>query len=84
MDPRLVAGGVQIKSMLCAPLRHKQLNFGVVNLSNTSDRLFSIEDLRTLNSLANYASIAILNAKNVAQLNNTTDDILRHATILNM
>ncbi len=84
MDSRFISGKVHINSMLCVPLRDKSHNFGVINLSNTSEKLFTLEDLKVLHSLAIYVAIAIQNAKNFAGLNTATDEILRHATMLDM
>ncbi len=82
MDPRFIPGSVSIRSLLCVPLGYKDVNFGVINMSNTSERLFTIEDLKMLHSLAIYASLAIQNAKNFSRLTNATEEMLRHATML--
>lgn len=84
MDSRFIPGTIHIKSMLCVPVRCKSQNFGVINLSNSAEKLFVLEDLKLLHSLAIYAAIAILNAKNFAELNTATDEVLRHATMLDM
>jgi len=84
MDLRFKSGASHIKSMLCVPLKWKDYNFGVMNMSNSSDRLFTIDDLKLLHSLAIHASIAIENAKNFSKLKNATDEVLRHATVLNI
>jgi transcriptional regulator with GAF, ATPase, and Fis domain len=84
MDQRYKSGASHITSVLCVPLRGKTDYFGVVNLSRSSEALFSIEDLKLLRSIAMYASIAIENAINFSRLNNVTDEMLRHATMLDM
>ncbi len=84
MDGRFVSGTARITSMLCVPLRCMDSNIGVINMSNTSDRLFTLDDLKLLHSLAIYASIAIQSAKNFSNLKSATDEILKHATMLNM
>ncbi len=84
VDPRFISGKVDINSMLCVPLKDKTHIFGVINLSNISEKLFNIKDLRVLHSLSVYASIAILNAKNFVDLISATDEILKHATMLDM
>ena len=84
MDPRFVKGKTQIRSMLCVPLKCNGCVFGVMNLSNTKDRLFSLDDLKLLSSLAVHASIAIQNSINLTALRNATDDVLRHTNILTM
>jgi len=82
MDSRFVPGSVSIHSLLCAPLKERNLTFGVINMSNSSDSLFTLESLKLLHSLAVYGSLAIQHAKNFALLMNRTDEVLRHATML--
>jgi GAF domain-containing protein len=84
MDPRYKSGETRIKSLLCVPLKGKSRNFGVINLSRGSEKLFSIEELKLLRTVAIYASIAIENAMIFSKLNTATDEILRHATMLDM
>jgi CRP-like cAMP-binding protein len=84
MDSRFVSGKMNIKSLLCVPLKSKDHIFGVINLSNNTEKLFTIDDLKLLRSLALYASIAIINAKSFVELNSATDEILRHATMLDI
>lgn len=84
LDSRFMAGGAQIKSMLCVPLRCKDSSIGVINMSNSSEKLFTLDDLKLLHSLAIYAFVAIQSARNFSSLKNATDEVLRHATMLNM
>lgn len=84
MDSRFISGGKHIKSMLCVPLKADKRVFGVINVSNSSENLFTLDDLKLLRSLAIYASIAIQNARNLSNLKNATSDLLRHATMLDM
>ncbi len=81
-DGRYKKGSTKIISMLCAPLKCDNTVFGVINMSNTSERLFVLEDLRMLNSLAVYASIAIKNALNYAQLRVAADNVLKQAILV--
>lgn len=84
MDSRFVRGGANIRSLLCVPLRMKDGSFGVINMSNCSEVLFTIDDLKLLHSLAIYASVAIQSAMNFSSLKSATDEMLRHATMLDM
>jgi CRP-like cAMP-binding protein len=84
LDARFKSGGTQITSLLCVPLRSKNATFGVINMSNGAETMFTLDDLKLLHSLSVYASIAIQGAKNFYQLKNATDEVLRHATMLNM
>jgi GAF domain-containing protein len=84
MDTRYKAGATHIKSMICIPLRCNDKNIGVMNMSNNTDTLFTPDDLKILNALAFYASVAIENAKNFTHLQSVTDDVLKHTTMLEM
>ena len=81
-DVRYKKGSTKILSMLCAPLKCDNKVFGVINMSNTSERLFVLEDLHMLNSLSVYASIAVRNSLNYAQLRVAADEVLKHASML--
>jgi GAF domain-containing protein len=70
--------------MICIPLRCNDKNIGVMNMSNNTDTLFTPDDLKILNALAFYASVAIENARNFTHLQNVTDDVLKHTTMLEM
>jgi CRP/FNR family cyclic AMP-dependent transcriptional regulator len=80
-DSRFVPGKTKITSMLCVPIGCEGRNFGVITMSNASQRLFTADDLKLLRTLAVYASIAIQNEQNFFNLKNATDDLLRHATL---
>lgn len=84
LDSRFVKGGAMIHSMLCAPLKGKGKVFGVINLSNSSEKMFTIENLKILHTLAIYASVAILNAKSFSKLSSAAEDVLIHASMLDM
>ncbi|MDO8282466.1 MAG: cyclic nucleotide-binding domain-containing protein [Thermodesulfovibrionia bacterium] len=84
LDSRFVKGGARIHSMLCAPLKGKGNIFGVINLSNSSEKMFTIENLKILHTLAIYASVAILNAKSFSKLSSAAEDVLMHASLLDM
>ncbi|MFZ3136778.1 MAG: cyclic nucleotide-binding domain-containing protein [Thermodesulfovibrionales bacterium] len=84
MDPRYKKGSAHINSVLCVPIKGKNTHFGVINMSRISENLFVIEDLKLLRFIALYASIAIENAMNFTRLRNVTDEVLRHATMLDM
>ncbi|MEJ2182609.1 MAG: cyclic nucleotide-binding domain-containing protein [Nitrospirota bacterium] len=79
LDTRFKPGAMRLRSILCAPLKCGDEVFGVINLSNSSERLFSLEDLKVLDSLASYASIAIEQARSFARLDGATEAFLRRA-----
>lgn len=82
MDERFVQGRVQIRSMLCVPLKCNNNILGVINMSNTSERMFGMDDLKAINSIAMYASIAVQNAVNLANLKNAAEEVLKYAAIV--
>ena len=84
MDPRYKKGSADINSVICVPIKGKNTHFGIINMSRISENLFTIEDLKLLRFIALYASIAIENAMNFSRLRNVTDEVLRHATMLDM
>ncbi|MEJ2684122.1 MAG: cyclic nucleotide-binding domain-containing protein [Candidatus Sulfobium sp.] len=81
-DSRFMPGTAKVISMLCAPIGCEGRNFGVINMSNISSQSFTADDLKLLRTLAVYASIAIQNEQNFFNLKNATDDLLKHAALL--
>ena len=75
---------IKIKNLLCAPLRIRKNIIGVINLSKSSDKLFELNDLKLLHSMAINASIAIENGRSFSKLKDATNEFLRHATMLDM
>jgi CRP-like cAMP-binding protein len=70
-------GELSISSMICVPLGTRQETFGVINLSNTSEeRLFSQVDLKFLQSLSIYASVAIENTMRLTEVVSATSNLL--------
>jgi len=80
-DERFLPGSSKIRSMLCVPLGWKGQNFGVINLSNRSERPFSIDDLKPLDTLATNASLAIQNAAVFSKLKQATERLVTHASM---
>src|SRR5262249_28605217 len=61
------------RSILCVPLISKARVLGVIELVNgAKDGPFSEEDLRTLRTVAEFASIAVENAQNFAKVEELT------------
>jgi CRP-like cAMP-binding protein len=83
-DPRFKPGAAYIKSLLCVPLKRQGRIFGVINMSWSSEKLFTLDNLKLLHSMAIHASIAIENAKNFSRIKIITDEVLRHVTLLDM
>jgi putative methionine-R-sulfoxide reductase with GAF domain len=83
-DPRFKKGRASITSLLCVPLKWRGSAFGVINMSYSSRKLFTIEDLKMLRSLAIYASIAIENARSCSDLMHATEGVFMHASLLDL
>ena len=81
IDSRFIAESRDIRALLCLPLKCNGQPFGVINMSNRTDRMFTLDDLKLLNSVSHYASLAIHNALSYENLINATDTLLRHATM---
>jgi GAF domain-containing protein len=83
-DPRFKKGRASITSLLCVPLKWRGDAFGVINMSYSSRKLFTIEDLKMLRSLSIYASIAIENARSCSDLMHATEGVFMHASLLDL
>jgi putative methionine-R-sulfoxide reductase with GAF domain len=83
-DPRFKTGKAGITSLLCVPLKWRGSAFGVINMSYSSRKLFSIEDLKMLRSLSIYASIAIENARSCSDLMHATEGVFMHVSLLDL
>lgn len=61
-------------SLLCVPLKSKGKTLGVMKLHNSGgiSRLFSEEDLRTVQTICDYSAIALENAKNFQRVQELT------------
>jgi GAF domain-containing protein len=83
-DPRFKAGSLEIRSLICAPLKYNGACFGVLNVSTGSEKNFTLDNLKLLHSFARYASITLKNAMIISDLKYATDEVLRQASILGM
>jgi GAF domain-containing protein len=83
-DPRFKMGRASISSLLCVPLKWRGSAFGVINMSYSSKKLFTIEDLKMLRSLSIYASIAIENARSCSDLMQATEGVFMHVSLLDL
>lgn len=65
LAPATIGIDYEIRSMICAPLSHRDERYGVVELLNprAQGRLFSARDAELLGLLATAAAIAIRNAR---------------------
>lgn len=82
LDSRFKSGGIPILSLLCCPLTSEQSTFGVMNLSKSDGKLFSLSDLRLLHSLATYAAVVLQSSKKFVTYKETAEEIFRHATLI--
>ncbi|OGW33141.1 MAG: hypothetical protein A2X59_05930 [Nitrospirae bacterium GWC2_42_7] len=59
----LNTGAVEIKSLLCLPLKVKDTTFGILNLRNKADGIFTSEDEALMSSLCVMVAEVIENAR---------------------
>jgi CRP-like cAMP-binding protein len=81
-DPRFVPGATKITSMLCVPIGCEGRNFGVINLSNASEKNFTQHDLKLLRTLSMYAALAIKSEELSSHLKNSIDELIKNAAVL--
>ena len=62
-EPRYKIGKNKVSSLMCAPLKTKNKNIGVINISSVEPKSFTSTDLKIFATLASQAGIAIENAK---------------------
>lgn len=80
LDPRYKPGALSISSIICVPLRIDERSLGVINLSHVStERLFSQVDLKFIQSLSIYASVAVRNALSLSSMYKATESLIRSA-----
>jgi CRP-like cAMP-binding protein len=83
-DSRYKIGSLEIGSLLCVPFKYQGSCFGVLNLSNPKGNRFTLDNLKLLNSFSRYAAIALKNVMCMSDLNHATDQVLKHASILDV
>ena len=84
MDPRFKPGAAAVTSVICFPLKRGDSTFGVINLSRGTEKLFTLDDMKLIHSLSLYASLAIENAIKFTQLQYAADQMIKHATLLDI
>ena len=82
MDSRFKPGEITIVSLLCTPLSFGQTIFGVINLSNSSDKVFTLSELKLLHSLASYGSMVLQSTRNFIHYRETAEEIFRHVSMI--
>lgn len=84
MDSRFKPGAAAVISVICFPLKRGDSTFGVINLSRSTEKLFTLDDMKLIHSLSLYASLAIENAIKFTQLQYAADQMIKHATLLDI
>ena len=83
-DSRYKIGSLEIGSLICVPFKYQGSCFGVLNLSTRNGNKFTLDNLRLLNSFSRYAAIALKNVMCMSDLTHATNEVLRHASILDV
>jgi CRP-like cAMP-binding protein len=84
LDSRYKIGSLEIGSLLCVPFKYQGSCFGVLNLSNRNGHGFTLDNLKMLNCFARYAAIALKNVMCMSDLSQATEQVLKHASILDV
>ncbi len=70
-DPRYAEGGMDVKSLMCTPLKVLDKTIGVINVSTTTPHTYTADELKLLSSVASQAAAVIENARLFDQLQDT-------------
>jgi two-component system NtrC family sensor kinase len=79
-DPRWYDGidaltGFETRSLLCAPLRHREQITGVIQIVNKRQGEFSADDLRMLEAVSSIAAAALENARLYMSMRSYADEL---------
>jgi CRP-like cAMP-binding protein len=83
-DSRYKIGSLEIGSLMCVPFKYQGKCFGVLNLSSRRGNRFNLDNLKLLNSFSRYAAIALKNVLCMSDLKHATEEVLKHASILDV
>jgi putative methionine-R-sulfoxide reductase with GAF domain len=75
VSPLFKPGGQAINSIVCVPLINADRKLGVLNLSTDSDKIFNMHDLKLIQMLASYSTIAIQSALDLADFKRAVDEL---------
>jgi putative methionine-R-sulfoxide reductase with GAF domain len=73
VNPHFKPGGPKLTSIVCVPLIVEDRRLGVLNLSTSSDKIFSIHDLKLIQVLASYSTLAVNSALSFEELKEATE-----------
>lgn len=73
VSPLFKPGGPELTSIVCVPLIIEKRRLGVLNLSTSSEKIFSLHDLKLIQVLASYSTIAINSALSFEELKEATE-----------
>ena len=73
VNPQFKPGGPELASIVCVPLIVGERRLGVLNLSTSSDKIFSMHDLKLIQVLASYSTLAVNSALSFEELKEATE-----------
>jgi CRP/FNR family cyclic AMP-dependent transcriptional regulator len=73
VSPLFKPGGPELTSIVCVPLILENRRLGVLNLSTSSEKIFSMHDLNLIKVLASFSTIAINSALSFEELKEATE-----------
>ena len=77
VNPLFKPGEQAINSIVCVPLINGDRKLGVLNLSRASEKIFSMNDLKLIQVLASYSTIAIQSALDFIDFKNAAEELSR-------
>jgi putative methionine-R-sulfoxide reductase with GAF domain len=75
VSPLFKPGGQDINSIVCVPLINADRKLGVLNLSSDSEKIFNMHDLKLIQMLASYSTIAIQSALDLTDFKRAVDEL---------
>jgi CRP-like cAMP-binding protein len=73
VNPQFKPGGPALTSIVCVPMIVEDRRLGVLNLSTSSEKVFSMHDLKLIQVLASYSTLAVNSALSFEELKEATE-----------
>jgi putative methionine-R-sulfoxide reductase with GAF domain len=83
VNPHFKPGGTKLTSIVCVPLIVGERRLGVLNLSTSSEKIFNMHDLKLIQVLASYSTLAINSALNFEELKEAMEALTKIVNKLN-
>ena len=77
VNPQFKPGGPALTSIVCVPMIVEDRRLGVLNLSTSSEKIFSMHDLKLIQVLASYSTLAVNSALSFEELKEATEALTK-------